>query len=285
MFRSLSMPRHLVLPCAVAALACAVAGPIAAQRGAVEVEALAEALALDEVIAVMREEGIEYGAEMQRDLFPGRGGDGWARTVAEIYDADAMERAVVDRLAGGLDESDIIPLTAFFTSSEGERIVRLELEARRALMDEDVEDAARARAASLRTEGAPLIGRIDAFIAANDLVEQNVVGAMNANYAFYEGMAAAQPLELQVPQDQILSDVWSQEPEIRQETAEWIDAFLTMAYAPLPDGDLDTYTALSQTEAGRALNTALFAAFDEMYAGISRRLGAGAALYMSGQDI
>jgi len=126
---------------------------------------------------------------------------------------------------------------------------------------------------------------VEQFVDANDLVETNVVGAMNANFAFYLGLldGGAFPQELTV--DQILADVWSQEDDIRKNTYEWVYSYLLLAYQPLSDADLQTYIAFSESDEGQAMNTALFAAFDEMYEGISRALGLASSEYMSGQDL
>ena len=83
----------------------------------------------------------------------------------------------------------------------------------------------------------------------------------------------------------IVTDVWGQEPEVRQDTESWLLAFLVMAYAPLPSGDLQAYTEFSQSPAGRALNAALFAGFETLYRDISYALGLMAGQGMQGSDL
>jgi hypothetical protein len=58
-----------------------------------------------------------------------------------------------------------------------------------------------------------------------------------------------------------------------------------MAYQPLSDEELDTYIAMARTDEGRALNRALFAAFDEVFTDISATLGLAASRFIVGQDI
>ena len=84
---------------------------------------------------------------------------------------------------------------------------------------------------------------------------------------------------------QILSDVWDQEPDIRATTSEWVYSFLMLAYDPVTDEELATYTAFSTTPAGKQLNTTLFAAFDGFFDGISRELGYEAARMMTGAEL
>ena len=72
---------------------------------------------------------------------------------------------------------------------------------------------------------------------------------------------------------------------IRSDTETWVYSYLSMAYQPLADSDLEAYVALSETEAGRVLNRALFEGFDQMDVAISRALGTAAARFMAGEDI
>lgn len=255
--------------------------PVIAQE---DIDRLVEALRIDETIEIMREEGIEYGVSIADDLFPGHAPGNWEQIVRKIYSGD-ISAQVEAEVSEALSEVEVAPLVAFFTSDRGREVVALEIEARRALSDEAVEEAALARARALRDEGAPLVEHIDAFIAANDLVEQNVVGAMNANYAFVRGLVSQGGPGEGMSEDQIIADVWAQEPQIRSDAIDWLDGYLMMAYQPLDPEDLEAYVALSETEAGAAMNQAIFDAFDDMYVDISRRLGEQAATFMSGEDI
>ncbi len=250
-----------------------------------EADALHEALGLPEIIEIMREEGLDYGGTIEGDLFPGRGGDGWDATVSRIYDAEAMNETMRSRLAADLEGVEADPLLDFFESARGKRIVNLEISARRALLDPDVEDAAEVAAAELREDDPERFALLEDFVDVNDLVDSNVMGAMNSNYAFYVGLMEGDAFGDGLTESDILSDVWAQEAEIRADTEDWVYSYLALAYDPLPDEDIEAYVAISGTEEGRALNRALFAAFDELFVSISRRLGYGAAGFMAGQDI
>ncbi|MEE4186856.1 MAG: hypothetical protein V2I76_00225, partial [Roseobacter sp.] len=84
---------------------------------------------------------------------------------------------------------------------------------------------------------------------------------------------------------EILQEVSAQEADIRADTGAWLNGFLTMAYQPL---DLDTLQALvdfSATSGGRALNSALFAGFEEVNKDISYALGRAIALNAQGDEI
>ena len=250
-----------------------------------DVVSLTDALGLPELIEVMREEGVDYARSIEEQLFPGRGGAAWMETASAIYDAGEMTETVVSTMTDTLAEVEVDGLIAFFTSPRGREIVSYEVSARRALMNEDVEEAAQARLAELQLAEDPDLDLIDRFVEANDLVESNVMGAMNSNYAFYQGLTDGGAFEDAMTESDILADVWAQEDSIRAETSAWVYSYLVMAYRPLGTDDLEAYVALSETPEGRALNRALFAGFDRMYGGISRELGAAAAEFMKGQDI
>lgn len=246
---------------------------------------LADTLGLPEVIDVMLKEGISYGDEMAEDMFPGQAGPRWHDIVEVIYDQQVMREVALEGMARGLQGTDTAPLLAFFNGDLGKRIIRLEISARQALMDETIEDASKENVEQMIAADDPRLALIAEFIVTNSLLESNVVGAMNANYAFYTGLQQGGAFPQPLTEDQILTDVWSQEQEIRDDTSEWLYAYLTMAYQPLSDEDLQIYIDVSRRDDGKALNQALFDGFDQMFVGISRALGVAAAQMMIGQDL
>ncbi len=108
-------------------------------------------------------------------------------------------------------------------------------------------------------------------------------GALNASFHFYRGLVDGGAFEM--TESDILRDVWDQEDNTRNDTREWLFAFLLMAYGPLEDGELSDYVALSGTDAGQALNRALFAGYNRMYDELSYALGLAAAQQMKTQDL
>lgn len=270
-----------------AALLSAVLIPsqVFAQADSEKIDVLFAAMGMDDMLAIMQSEGIEYGAQIADDLFPGRATTEWTVKVENIYALDSMTQIVRTGLEEALADADVDGVIAFFESDLGQTIVDLEVSARKALMDDDLEDASKAAAAIALADETPRAALVTTFVETNDLLETNVVGAMNANYAFYMGLVDGGGLTQGMSQDEILADVWSQEPEIRQNTAEWIYAYLLLAYQPLSDEELQSYIAFSQSEAGQDINTALFIAFDGMFEGISGELGFAASAFMVGQEL
>jgi hypothetical protein len=257
--------------------------PVAAEG----VEDLSRLLRLDEVMAVMRDEGLDYGRDLEAELFPGTGGVRWTGAVGDIYDSDAMlrrfEQVFAPRMAA--DPEALDATLDFFGSERGQRIVELEIAARRALLDEAVEEVAEARVEEMRRTDDPRLDLITRYAEVNDLIEQNVAGALNSNLAFYRGMVEGGAFEGGLTEDEMLADVWSREGEIRDDTADWLLPFLAMAYDPLSDDDLRAYVAFSETAPGQTLNAALFASFDALFGDLSRDLGRAAAQMISSQDL
>lgn len=245
------------------------------------------ALRMTEVFGVMSEEGRAYGAQIETDMFPGAGGPSWAGKVSDIYAVDRMVPVFLTAFEAELAQSgaDLPAMTAFFETPLGEKVTTLEISGRRALLDQAVEDASRLKYQELSEAGDAKVALIDQFVEVNDLVEANVAGAMNANYAFYQGLGDAGVLEEALTEDQIISEIWSQEEAIREETDLWIRAYLAMAYAPLSETEIRDYIAFSQTEPGRDLNGALFSGFDAVFTKVSRELGRAAGGMMAGQEL
>lgn len=256
-----------------------------AQADAVQVEALFDAMSLDELLIVMRDEGIEYGQQIADDLFPGKASTEWDGKVSQIYALDAMTQTIRSGLAASLEGADMDAIVGFFEGDLGQQIIALEVSARQALMDEAVEDASKEAAALALIDETPRAALVTEFVEVNDLVETNVVGAMNANYAFYVGLLDGGGVPGAMSQDDILADVWSQEPEIRQNTTEWVYSYLMLAYQPLSDEQLQDYIAFSKTNPGEDINAALFASFDAMFEEISEALGRAASQQMMAQDL
>lgn len=260
------------------------AGQVNAEPNAA-VSGLIDALGLPEILDIMREEGIAYSDELAQDMFPDRAGESWQAKVTKIYDADRMSDITFSAMADELGGADVASMTAFFTDDLGERIVVLELSARRALLDEAIEDASKEHVAQMFEDGDPRITLLEEFVSANDLLESNVAGALNSNYAFYTGLADGGALPETMTESEMLRDVWSQEEDIRADTEEWLYAFLALAYQPLTDDELSQYIDFSNTAEGKALNQSLFSGFDAMFIDISRGLGFAASGMLAGEDI
>lgn len=234
-------------------------------------------------VEVMRDEGLRYGGEIAAEMMPDADTSGWQKIVARIYDSEKMYNLIAGGFSEELGSTDLQPLLAYFGSAHGQEIIKLELAARRAFLDPGVEAVALAQFEKLEKIDAPLLAEIEQMIADSDLVEFNVMGALNSNLMFYRGLNDGGAYEL--TEQEILSDVWTQEADIRKDTEEWMYAFLVMAYQPLEVDKLQSYSALYRTEEGRDLNRAMFAAFDRMYEEVSYLLGLAVAQYLQSEKL
>lgn len=257
------------------------AGPLAANQD--DVGRLVEVLKLSEVVEIMREEGIRSGADLGRDMLPGGGGAQWSAIVDRIYDLDAMMGVVQDRMSAALGKADLSEVLAHFSTQKAQSILDLENAARRTIVATDALEAAKALSLEAREEKTRLVVAIGKIIETNDYVEFNVSGYLNASFRFMVGMADGGALEM--TQDEIIAETWSEEESVRQETEDWLFAFLGLAYEPLSDKDLADYGAIYETPTGQELNRALFDAFDHMYQNLSYALGLGLAAQMVAKEL
>ena len=261
-------------------LLCATLRPAAADPAAV-----LDALRLQDVLAVMAQEGAAYGEDLQAELFPGKGSASWTSQVADVHDP-ARLRPIFDRVfAASFDQAQEGPILAFLRSELGQRIVSLEIDARRALQEPGIEEAADAARDVGYDAGNPRLRAVEDFIERTDLIEPNVTSGMNANLAFYRAMVRAGGLGYQVTESDMLAEIWGQEPAVREEMSRWMVSYLYMAYAPLSDAELERYAEFSTSAAGRALNHALFAGFDAIFVDSSARLGAAAGGHLAGEEL
>ncbi|MGD9864718.1 MAG: hypothetical protein AB7S99_16065 [Pseudodonghicola sp.] len=258
-----------------------VAGPLRAAAGA---EDLARLLRVDDLAQALHEEGLSHGGDLDSGMLDGQGGDHWAAEVARIYDTDRIAAAVRRALAEGLSAAQIAESAAFFGSPRGQTIVGLEISARIAMRDRQVEQTARAAYEQLLETGDDdRLAAIRRYVEVNDLIERNVTSAMNASYRFLSGMAEGGAIQLD--DAAVMAQVWGEEEATRAETESWLYAYLLMAYRPLAPEDLAAYIAYADSAAGRALNAAMFEGFDSLYQGISFALGLRLAAAMRASRI
>ncbi|WP_413719304.1 hypothetical protein [Silicimonas sp. MF1-12-2] len=248
-----------------------------------ELDLLRKAMSIERLLEIMREEGLSQSEDLREDMFPGRGGTAWRMAISGIYDVPEMQTRFSEAFDKELADTDVTLLIDFFTSARGREIVRLELEGRSALLEPGVEDAAYEAFSRMEAEGGPRVTLLRDFVEVNDLVEYNVMGAMNANLFFMRGLSDGDGFEMS--EADILADIWSREAEIRTDTSDWLFAYLAMAYQPLGFEDLRAYYEFSASPAGQDLNRALFAGFDTMFNEMSFALGRAVSRFMIGEDL
>lgn len=244
---------------------------------------LMDVLEIDELAQILFDEGQDYAQELNQDMMNGQGGAGWQMQVNAIYDpgriSEALRRAIEQELEGPQLEEAI----AFFASDTGRKIIRLENSARVTMANPEVEEAARARFASLTGSRDSRLLQVMRMIDAGDLISRNVTSGMNSNYQFMRGLADGNVIEMS--DAEILDDVMSERAEMEEDTTGWLAAFMLLAYSPLSDAELEAYVGFSESPAGLALNRGFFAGFDPLYEDIAYALGRAVALNMTAEEL
>lgn len=279
------MARQAIIGVILAALSLFGTPGMAQDADPARVARLAEALHLRAMVDILREEGIADAPEIAGNMFPGRGGPGWRAEVAEIYDTNLIWAEVEAVLLRELSAESVEVNLAFFSGGLGQRFADAEYEGRKALLDPEIDAAAREVARELQATGDPRLEAIAPLIAAYNLIEANVVGGLNSSMAFYLGLQAGGALNAELSEGQILAEVWGQEPDIRADTQEWLFAYLLLAYSGFDDGELERYSAFARTDAAQEMNRVIFAAFDVVFERISRDLGRAVAGRLQAEDI
>lgn len=259
--------------------------PVAGFAQAPRLQPLLDVLRLPEVLSIVREEGMSHAASIEADMFPDAGGGLWKAEVERIYDVERMTAVMIEGFGTAPDARTLRSITDFFGSELGQRITGLEIAARRAMLDDRVEAAAKDSYLIIQSDDRRRAELLQEFVDSNELIDSNVVGGLNSNYSFYRGLRDGEALDKTMTEEQILRDVWAQEAAIRDDTSEWVFAYLTLAYSKLDDAELRRYVDLSRTEAGRSFNRVLFEAFDVLFKDISYALGQAAGQAMQGKDL
>ncbi|MGB3409183.1 MAG: DUF2059 domain-containing protein [Jannaschia sp.] len=253
--------------------------------GSVEVSRLLEVTRIEPLVEIVATEGLVHGLELEGALFPGRGGRAWQAEVSRIQTPVRMLPIIRAALNEMLRPSESDAAIAFFSSDLGRRIVDREVAARRAMLDTQTESQAREASATLTAATTPRALLIDELIGALDLVDVNVSSGMNANFAFYRGLASGGNRTSAFNEGETLATVRAQESEIRTQTVSWLRAFMMLAYAGLTDEDLQAYIRFSTSDVGRRYNAAMFQGFGTLFETTSYDLGRAAARFMVQSDI
>lgn len=249
----------------------------------IQFDTLMDVLKIRETVEIMQDEGAVYGGVLARDMIPDVDPELWAGVLDHIYDGDKMYEVLVTGFDAALQDTDLTPILDYYQTPQAAEIVALELSARRAFLDADTEAAAMQEYQEQAAEGTKLVDQVNVLIQDSDLVELNVMGALNSDLRFYNGLNEGGAFDLS--EEEILSDVWAGEQDLRVSSRDWLQAFLLMAYQPLEPDVLDSYAAFWRTEAGQDLNRAIFVAFDDMYEDLSYLLGLAIAEQMMIEEL
>lgn len=243
---------------------------------------LMDQLKVAELIDIMRTEGTDYAQSLNDEMLNGQGGPVWAVQVTGIYDARHMSEVVRTGLAQ-LSDDHLRQINQFYASDLGAKVIGLEMAGRRALMQDELKVLAQDAYEIALAQDPQSLDPIHTIERVGDMVERNVTATLTSNYRFYLGMVDGGAFVL--TEDEMLTEAWSQEDDVRIDTKIWLFSYLMLSYQPLDDVETATLVAFTQSPAGRALNAAVFDGFGTMYADISYALGRAVALNMVGSDL
>lgn len=259
--------------------------PARAEPGTEAADRLLAALRVSEFMEIHSGEGIRAADEIATEMLGGHVAERWETRIAQIYAPGTLEEIFVAELTDGLDLDTTEAALDFFESGLGARVIALDLDARAALADPDIEDSAIAYAEELREEDHGDVHRADAFIRQQDLVEQNVAGTLTSNLAFLRGLADGGAFDPEPTEAELAGQVWTYEPEIRAETEKWVYGYVLMAYAPLSDAEFAALTEYYGSPEGAALWRAWSAAYDALFTEVSYATGRAAAEEVLARDL
>lgn len=266
-------------------LALVLALLLAGQTAAADPARISQLLGSDRLFAILQQEGVQYGADLAKEM-TGQGDDpGWRAEVAAIHAPEKLLPAYQRIFGAALATADQAAIEHWLAGEPGKRMVALELAARHEMLDPGVEEAAIAAAQAADAAGDPKLAAIRQLIDAAGLVETNVAGGLNANLAFYRAMSAGGAFPYQLSEEEMLSEVAAQEEPIREDVTAWMEGYLFMAYAPLSVEDLRACAEFSASAPGKALLQAQFSGFDAIYERTSSELGAALARRMTAAEL
>lgn len=246
------------------------------------VDRLAQALRLSEVVQILSAEGLEHGAALDAEMLAGAGGAYFADQVQEVFDPADMVDALKSAMAQGMSEAALQDSLVFFESDLGRRIIGLELSARQAFGDPDIEAMAVERLGALPADD-PALALVRRYVDANELVTRNVSGMQGTDFAFYLGLAQGGAYDRD--DEAYLAGLLEDRDQMLAETEEWALSFHLMAYDPLSVAEQQANIDYSLSAAGQAFNVALFEGFDRMYEDLFYRLGLLVAQAMTATDL
>lgn len=247
---------------------------------------VSRAYLLPELFEIMASEGRNSVLADGAIPLQGRALADFERDVARIYDHDTMHDAFLATLTADLDSApDVVQDALEFAQTDlGKRVLRLEISAREALLDDEVDQIARMTLEEARTDPAQRLEMIRARVDANDLIELNVSLGLNTSYAYYQGMLSENAVN-GLDSEQLLFLVWAQEPEIRADIEDWIESYFMMAYQPLSDDELQAYIDYVSQPLAQAFNRAMFRAFDALFTDISIAVGRALGRRLNVEDL
>lgn len=235
------------------------------------IDDLSHLLQLQSTAELMQDEGMRNARSTSED-FTGQALGAWdADGLAAIYAPERSLTLFRQAFAARLSADEIVTLIEAFAAPFAARVVALEVSARAAISDEDIEAVAIEMLNEVLTSDRNRVALIDEIIEVNDLISLNLDGGEVILLEFYKTLAAgnARGIDYGV----ITEEIRSQRPERQEDLVEWLRAFFVMAYSDLSDEELLQVLALYETEEAQKAIGAMFEVFNLVEIEAMRKLG------------
>ena len=245
---------------------------------------LYEALNLNDIVKVIRDEGLEE-ATLTAEIYLKSQSQTvkFNSQIQNLYDITYLSNFLLEGISTAILEKDVQELLLFYKSPLGAQVARLEASARLAISDDAVESMAIEIAKSAKTKDKIRYKQLEKNMKEMKLVEQNIKGALESQYGFL--MELSKATDINLSQDQILLLLSSSEEDLRKEVTAWIMGYSYLAYKPLNDEHLNSYLDFLATTSGKALNETLFNVFNELSFKTSSAIGKIIVLLREARDL
>jgi hypothetical protein len=244
---------------------------------------LYDALHMDRINEIIRLEGIQDAEGTGEAYLPPNSVDRFVAQAKSVYQLEAMERDFKRLLTQNLSIPDANEILLFYQKPLGKVASELEVSARIAISDTHIEEMAKIKLKEAVKSKNKRLDEIESVIKTLELVEQNLIGAYAAQFAFMYELSKLGVIELS--KQEMIDLITNDEEKLKSEILEWLMAFSHMAYAPMNDKEFSDYSDFSKSELGIALNKALFSVYNEMAKDQSQRLASILGEFMKSEDL
>lgn len=262
--------------------AAALSGVCATAGQAADVQALYDALRLDEIADIIHQEGIEQIDVYAENYVGPRSASQFAQQAQSIFARDDIQSTLLQGLET-LDPDHMATALEYFTSAQGALFAGLETTARAAISDDAVEEQAKQMVTQAQDSDPSRIALLEQSIETLKMVDYNIQAAQESQYSFLIELAQAEVIDFS--QGEILALIAEDQGALTEMVQEWLLAFTYMAYSPVSDDDLQGYIDFQSSDAGQALNQSLFDAFRVMDVAQSQKMGRLVASFMAAQEL
>ena len=238
---------------------------------------------MDRINEIIRLEGIQDAEGTGEAYLPPNSVDRFVAQAKSVYQLEAMERDFKRLLTQNLSIPDANEILLFYQKPLGKVASELEVSARIAISDTHIEEMAKIKLKEAVKSKNKRLDEIESVIRTLELVEQNLIGAYAAQFAFMYELSKLGVIELS--KQEMIDLITNDEEKLKSEILEWLMAFSHMAYTPMSDKEFSDYSDFSKSELGIALNKALFSVYNEMAKDQSQRLATILGEFMKSEDL